>query len=57
MPTILISGGYYYVFESINNSMYKLIVDRQVLTAARTCGLGEHAQPVGTLKVRNITYK
>ena len=56
-PTLLISAGYYNAFETINNAMYKLIVDKPVLSAARSCGLDEHAQPVGSVKVRNITFK
>jgi hypothetical protein len=43
IPVVAIAGVYNYVFNSVNNILYKLIVDRVILKEARTLGLGKHA--------------
>ena len=56
IPTVLIAAAYYSYFENANNILYKLIVDRKVIQAARAFGLEKHIQPTGTFKNRNIGY-
>jgi hypothetical protein len=56
VPTLIIGTAYYGFFKATNNMLYKLTVDKAVLASARGMGLGAHAQPVGTLTNRNITY-
>ena len=55
--TVGIASGYMAFFAVSNNILYKTLVDRPVLTAARNMGLGAHAQPVGTRMKRSISYK
>lgn len=43
IPVVAIAGVYNYVFNSVNNILYKLIVDRVILKEARSLGLGKHA--------------
>ena len=57
LPVLAIGSAYYCAFENINNIMYKVIVDRHVLRTARNFGLGEHCQPTGTNKPRDITFR
>lgn len=57
MMTVLpIACAYTYAFETVNNIMYKLIVDRPVLAEARSMGLDRHAQPAGTRKARGLNF-
>jgi hypothetical protein len=56
-PTLVIAAGYFCAFETMNNSLYKFFVDSPVLNETRRLGLGAYAQPVGTFKNRDITYK
>jgi len=39
LPTIFIAGGYTAAFTTINNSLYKVIVDAPILAEARSLGL------------------
>jgi len=58
MPTLLIAGAYSLFFTQSNNALYSLFVDRPVLAVVRgTKDFGSLAQPVGTHRNRNITYK
>jgi hypothetical protein len=57
LPAAIIGTAYYNFFSMSNNMLYKVIVDKQVLDCARELELGAHAQPVGTQKPRNITFK
>jgi hypothetical protein len=58
LPTSLVIGSAYYcAFENINNILYKVLVDREVLNAARALGQEAHCQPTGTVKNRGFNYK
>lgn len=56
LPILAISSAYYCAFESVNNTLYKLIVDKPVLATARSLGLHAHAQPCGQRKNRGFNY-
>jgi hypothetical protein len=56
LPVLAISTAYYTVFESINNILYKTVVDKQVLAESRRLGLEAHAQPSGTRKNRGFNF-
>lgn len=56
LPIFAIASAYYCAFESVNNTMYKLIVDKPVLATARSMGLAAQAQPCGTRKNRGFNY-
>lgn len=47
IPTLGIASAYYILFENVNNILYKVLVDRKVISEARRLGLGKHVQPVG----------
>ena len=51
-----VGTAYYYGFSSINNTMYKLLVDKQVIDAARKMGHENHVQPNGTFKNRGLNF-
>ena len=56
VPTLAIASAYYLFFENVNNIMYKLIVDRQVIRDARRLGFDAQVQPVGQAKNRGFNY-
>lgn len=56
LPTLAIAAAYYTFFENANNIMYKLIVDRPVIRAARQFGYEAQVQPVGQPKNRGLNY-
>jgi len=41
-PVVAIASAYYCAFDSVNNILYKMIVDRQVLAEARSIGLDNY---------------
>ena len=47
---------YYYAFGLINNSLYKLTVDKNIINGARAMGLHKHVQPCGTTKPRGFNF-
>ena len=51
-----VGTAYYYGFSSINNTLYKLLVDKKVIDTARKMGYDEHVQPNGTYKVRGLNF-
>lgn len=55
-PTLVLATAYYCFFESSNNILYKLLVDRHVMSEARSLGLGAHVQPCGQRKHRGFNY-
>ena len=57
VPTLAISAGYMAYFQIANNALYKILVDKPVMAEMRALKLDAHVQPVGTTKVRNITFK
>ena len=56
LPTIAVASAYYVVFENDNNILYKVLVDKKVITEARRQGLDKHVQPVGTRIHRGVNY-
>jgi hypothetical protein len=56
LPVLFIAGVYTSIFENLNNILYKVIVDKQVLENARRMGLENHAQPAGTRKARGLNF-
>jgi len=52
-----ISCAYYYFFTKANQTLYKVIVDRQVIATARELGLEAHVQPVGHFKNRGHNFQ
>jgi len=57
VPTLAIASAYYMAFSTINDVLYKVMVDGPVLAQARALKLDNQCQPVGSFKNRNITYK
>jgi hypothetical protein len=57
IPTLVLSGAYYIYFENINNIMYKLIVDKEVIKQARRLGFGAVVQPVGQPMNRGLGFQ
>ena len=54
---VLVVGSIYYaVFENWNSIMYKLMVDRPVISEARKLGLGSFVQPCGQTRPRGLNY-
>ncbi len=53
---LLVGTAYYYAFQSINSTLYKLIVDRNVISTARALGQHEHVQPTGSFKNRGLNF-
>jgi len=51
-----VGTAYYNAFDSINNTLYKLIVDRSVINEARRLGLGDYVQPTGNLRPRGFNF-
>ena len=51
-----VGTAYYYGFSSINNTLYKLLVDKQVIDTARKMGHDDHIQPNGTHKARQLNF-
>jgi hypothetical protein len=43
VPIFAIAGVYYSVFETVNSILYKALVDKRVLSEARSLGLEAHA--------------
>lgn len=56
LPVAAIATAYYSAFESVNNILYKAIVDKAVLAEARKQGLDAQCQPCGSLKNRGHNY-
>lgn len=56
LPVLLTASAYFYVFETVNNILYKTVIDRRVLAEATRLGLQAHAQPAGTRKARGLNY-
>ena len=56
LPVLAISTAYYCAFESVNNILYKVIVDKHMLAESRSLGLDAHAQPSGTRKNRGFNF-
>lgn len=56
VPVLLTASAYYYVFETVNNILYKSVIDRKVLGEVKRLGLEQHAQPAGTRKSRGLNY-
>jgi len=52
-----ISCAYYYYFTKVNQTLYKVIVDRAVINTTRELGLGSHVQPVGHFKNRGHNFQ
>ena len=48
--------GLYYSFGLINDSLYKVLVDRKVINEAKKMGYDKHVQPNGTFKLRGHNY-
>lgn len=57
VSALAISSAYYYAFTKINNTAYKLLVDKPVLATARSMGLEKYAQPVGHHKNRGHNFQ
>ena len=53
----VISSAYYYYFTKVNQSLYKIIVDRPVIATTRELGLDAHVQPIGHLKNRGHNFQ
>lgn len=52
-----VGTGYYYAFGPINNILYKLIVDKKVISEAKSMGLGIHVQGHGAgHKPRGVNF-
>ena len=51
-----VGTAYYYGFQSVNNTLYKLLVDKQVIDTARKMGYESHVQPNGTFKNRGLNF-
>jgi len=56
LPVLALSTAYFNAFESINNILYKTLVDKHVLAESRQLGLEAHAQPSGTRKNRGFNF-
>ena len=56
LQVLAVGTGYFYAFNSINNIMYKLLVDKKIIAETRKFGLEKHAQPNGTQKVRGYNF-
>lgn len=57
VPTLLVASAYYYAFQKTNNILYKVVVDRNVMSLARQMGQHSHVQPVGHFKNRGVNFK
>lgn len=56
-PQVLVAGTVaYFGFQQINNILYKLIVDRVVISEASRLGHEHHVQPNGTFKARGLNF-
>ena len=55
-PVLAIASAYYVAFDNINNILYKMFVDKHILSEARKMGLGAYCQPCGTRKNRGFNY-
>lgn len=56
VPTLAIACAYYCFFENANNILYKLIVDKAVISQTRAFGYEKHVQPVGRTKPRGLNF-
>lgn len=56
LQTLGVGTLYYFAFGTINNALYKLCVDRPVISTARGMGLEEHIQPNGKSKARGLNF-
>jgi hypothetical protein len=56
LPTLGVATVYYLWFENVNNILYKVLVDKKVIEAARRLGLERHVQPVGTRVNRTVNF-
>ena len=52
----VVGTAYYYGFQSVNETLYKLLVDKKIIDAARKMGYEQHIQPNGTLKNRGLNF-
>ena len=53
-PIVALAVGYNFVFDSVNQILYGLLVDRAIVAEARNLGLGRHVYHEG--QNRNINY-
>ena len=56
LQTLGVGTLYYQAFSSINNSLYKIFVDKPIIGTTRSMGLEHHIQPNGTFKPRGINF-
>ena len=56
LQVLAVGTGYFYAFNFINNIMYKLMVDRNIISEVRNFGLEKHIQPNGTQKARSFNF-
>ena len=56
LQTVAVGTLYFYAFSAINSSLYKIFVDKDVISTARTMGLEQHIQPCGTKKARGLNF-
>ena len=51
-----VGTAYYYGFDSINQTLYKLLVDKKIIDEARKMGYEKHIQPNGSFKNRGLNF-
>ena len=51
-----VGTAYWFAFNQVNEIMYKLCVDKNIINAARAMELNKHIQPNGTHKPRGFNY-
>ena len=56
LPILAIAYGYHTAFEQVNDILYSVIVDKEILSQARSLGLERHAQPAGQVKNRGLNF-
>ena len=56
LQVLAVGTGYFYAFNSINNILYKLMVDKKIISEVRKFGLDKHIQPNGTTKERGFNF-
>ena len=56
LQVIGVGSAYYCAFGAINEILYKLIVDKNVIKEARKMGYEYHIQPTGTFKNRGVNF-
>lgn len=56
-PQVLLVGtAYYFGFSTVNNTLYKLQVDRHVVNKAKSLGYSKFVQPNGDLRPRELNF-